>query len=139
MHFECSARSGTVVRLLYVKNSIFALFFSSFHPTGLSPIQCNSRPVWVWALVHLDVQHLSFASALVGILTALQDAVDSVGVTDRCSGEPVDRFGLKSVDRVQSPASIDTSAIRRSSSNFLLRNFFLAASLASPLAINHLI
>ncbi|KAF3509147.1 hypothetical protein F2Q69_00005816 [Brassica cretica] len=134
MHFECSARSGTVVRLLYVKNSIFALFFSSFPPTGLYPIQCNSKPVMTQkGLGRINKDFIR------RILTALQDAVDSVGVTDRCSGEPVDRFGLKSVDRVQSPASIDTSAIRRSSSNFLLRNFFLAASLASPLARNHLI
>ncbi|KAF3601876.1 hypothetical protein F2Q69_00037118 [Brassica cretica] len=33
--------------------------------------------------------------------------------------------------------SIDTSAIRRSSSDFLLRNLLLAASLPSPLARNH--
>ncbi|KAF3539558.1 hypothetical protein F2Q69_00022592 [Brassica cretica] len=32
------------------------------------------------------------------ILMALEDVVDSVGVIDRCSGEPVDRFSLKSVD-----------------------------------------
>ncbi|KAF2608963.1 hypothetical protein F2Q68_00045364 [Brassica cretica] len=36
---------------------------------------------------------------LLRILTALQDVVDSVGVINRCSGEPVDRFGLNSVDR----------------------------------------
>ncbi|KAF3579613.1 hypothetical protein DY000_02031408 [Brassica cretica] len=33
------------------------------------------------------------------ILTALQDAVDSVSVVDRCSRKPVDQFGLSSVDR----------------------------------------
>ncbi|KAF3555217.1 hypothetical protein F2Q69_00012605 [Brassica cretica] len=41
------------------------------------------------------------------ILLALQDAVDSVGIidrcsgdpVDRCSGDPVDRFGLGTVDR----------------------------------------
>ncbi|KAF2574701.1 hypothetical protein F2Q70_00003928 [Brassica cretica] len=33
------------------------------------------------------------------VLTALQDAVDSVGVNGRCSGDLVDRFGLGDVDR----------------------------------------
>ncbi|KAF3513416.1 hypothetical protein F2Q69_00009161 [Brassica cretica] len=33
------------------------------------------------------------------ILTALHDAVDSVGVVDQCSGEAVDQFLLKSVNR----------------------------------------
>ncbi|KAF2591216.1 hypothetical protein F2Q70_00038361 [Brassica cretica] len=33
------------------------------------------------------------------IFTGLQDAVDSVGVVDRCSGTPVDRFELVYVDR----------------------------------------
>ncbi|KAF2580022.1 hypothetical protein F2Q68_00005043 [Brassica cretica] len=38
-------------------------------------------------------------SSCVRILTALQDAVDSVGVIGRCSGVPVDQFGLAGVDR----------------------------------------
>ncbi|KAF3501580.1 hypothetical protein F2Q69_00043695 [Brassica cretica] len=38
---------------------------------------------------------------------------------------------------VHGPASIDTSAINRSSSDFLLRNLLLTASLPSPLARNH--
>ncbi|KAF2557344.1 hypothetical protein F2Q68_00016153 [Brassica cretica] len=38
---------------------------------------------------------------------------------------------------VRSLASIETNAIRRNSSNFLLRNLLLAASLPSPLAKNH--
>ncbi|KAF3591645.1 hypothetical protein DY000_02021863 [Brassica cretica] len=33
------------------------------------------------------------------MLTALQDAVDSVGVVDRCPGENVDRFSMTSIDR----------------------------------------
>ncbi|KAF3546966.1 hypothetical protein DY000_02006387 [Brassica cretica] len=38
-------------------------------------------------------------SSRVRIFTALKDAVDSVGVVDRCSGTPVDRFELVYVDR----------------------------------------
>ncbi|KAF2552715.1 hypothetical protein F2Q68_00034623 [Brassica cretica] len=38
---------------------------------------------------------------------------------------------------VHSLAAIDTNAIRRNSSDFLLRNLPLAASLPSPLARNH--
>ncbi|KAF2616392.1 hypothetical protein F2Q68_00038969 [Brassica cretica] len=39
------------------------------------------------------------SDGLVRIFTGLQDAVDSVGVVDRCSGTPVDRFELVYVDR----------------------------------------
>ena len=38
-------------------------------------------------------------SSSVRIFTALQDAVDSVGVIGRCFGVPVDRYGLVYVDR----------------------------------------
>ncbi|KAF2551462.1 hypothetical protein F2Q68_00036194 [Brassica cretica] len=46
-------------------------------------------------------------------------------------------FDLSSSIDVRSLAPIDTNAIRRSSSSFLLRNLLLAASPASPLARNH--
>ena len=40
------------------------------------------------------------------IFTVLQDVVDSVGVVDRCSGTPVDRFELVYVDQC-SVAGVD--------------------------------
>ena len=56
----------------------------------------------------------------------------------------VDAMDILSIDLdwptlivVQSLASIDTNAIHRNSSNFLLRNLLLAASLPLPLAKNH--
>ncbi|KAF3549737.1 hypothetical protein DY000_02006384 [Brassica cretica] len=51
----------------------------------------------------LGLSALSRATSIFGICTriytALRDAVDSVGVVDRCSGTPVDRFELVYVDR----------------------------------------
>ncbi|KAF3520064.1 hypothetical protein DY000_02060993 [Brassica cretica] len=45
MHSGCSARSGTTFKTVLRENRQIALFSASLPPTGLSLIQCNSRPV----------------------------------------------------------------------------------------------
>ncbi|KAF2561618.1 hypothetical protein F2Q70_00016876 [Brassica cretica] len=66
----------------------------------------------------------------------IANADDSVGVIARCSGDPIDRFGLGDVDRC-SKSGVDRHQCDPPKLIRLSTSLLPAASLPSPLAKNH--
>ncbi|KAF3569541.1 hypothetical protein DY000_02015985 [Brassica cretica] len=113
--------------------------FSEGLGLGLSALRRATSIFGIFTRCVIGARRLMGTGGCQSILTSIC-LVDGGGSTSSDSYvirvSSIDALEILSMDLDWGPP-IDTSAIHRSSSDFLLRNLLLAASLPSPLARNH--